>query len=346
MSAGRRYWFALLSTALVLVWFSSFKIKPIEKIDTNDVLIEGIYLLAAIASYIIVRRLGIDILDFGWGLFTIGLLMDWLDELTKEPDLISTNLEGIITSLGLILIAFGFYDAFTRIKDLSAKLVTEINERKKAEKRLKEANEYLLLLNRVLRHDISNDLMIVSNYLELYEETPDRTFLEKIKERIDHSVRLVEDVRNLEKLVTTTGELKAMNLSNIIKEATKCLRYEARIGLDVPDNVCVMADEMLHSVIENILLNSILHTDKEHVKIDISVNVKDDWVEVRIADNGPGIPDELKEKVFEEGYSGRGSRGLGLYIVKKAMERFGGSVWIEDNEPEGTVFVLRFRKCD
>lgn len=347
MSAGRRYWFALLSTALVLVWFSSFKIKPIEKIDTHDVLIEGIYLLAAIASYIIVRRLGIDILDFGWGLFTIGLLMDWLDEFTKEPDLISTDLEGIITSVGLILIAFGFYDAFTRIKDLSYKLETEIEERKKAEKRLKEANEYLLLLNRVLRHDISNDLMIVSNYLEIYEETPDRTFLEKIKDRINHSVRLIEDVRNLEKLVTTNGELKAMSLSNIIKEATKCLRYEARINLDVPDNVCVMADEMLSSVIENILLNAILHSDKEHVKIDISVNVKGDWVEVGIADNGPGIPDELKEKVFEEGYSGRGgSMGLGLYIVKKAMERFGGSVWIEDNEPVGTVFVLRFKKCD
>ncbi len=346
MSTGRSHWFITTSVILIIIWFSSFETKPIEKIDLNDAIIEGVYLLAAIMSYILVRRLEIKILDFGWGLFVIGLLMDWLDEFTKEPDLVSTNLEGVITSVGLILISFGFYNAFTRIRNLSAKLKSEIEERKKAEERVKEVNEYLLLLNRLLRHDISNDLMIVNGYLEIYGDNPDRIFLEKIRERVDHSVKLIDSVRNLEKLITTTGELKAMDLSKIIKETATCLMHEAEIHLNIPDNVCVMADEMLSSVIENILLNAILHSNKEDVRIDISGSIKGDWVEVRIADNGPGIPDELKEKVFEEGYSGRGGKGLGLYIVKKAMERYGGTVRVEDNEPEGTVFVLRFKKCD
>jgi len=67
--------------------------------------------------------------------------------------------------------------------------------------------------------------------------------------------------------------------------------------------------------------------------------------EVRIADNGTGIPDEIKEKVFEEGFmhGDTGHTGIGLHIVQKAMESYGGYTWAENNEPKGTVIVLRFR---
>ncbi|MDD1770091.1 MAG: ATP-binding protein, partial [Methanomassiliicoccales archaeon] len=66
--------------------------------------------------------------------------------------------------------------------------------------------------------------------------------------------------------------------------------------------------------------------------------------EVRIADEGIGIPDDVKPKIWQEGYKhGKGGQsGLGLYIVKKVMERYGGTATVEDNKPKGTVFVLKF----
>ncbi|MCD6486048.1 MAG: ATP-binding protein, partial [Syntrophobacterales bacterium] len=80
-------------------------------------------------------------------------------------------------------------------------------------------------------------------------------------------------------------------------------------------------------------------------RITITTGKEDDMCEVRIADNGTGIPDEIKERIFEEGFmhGGTGHTGLGLHIVEKAMENYGGYAYVEDNEPQGAVFVLRFR---
>ncbi|MCS7130178.1 MAG: ATP-binding protein [Archaeoglobaceae archaeon] len=61
---------------------------------------------------------------------------------------------------------------------------------------------------------------------------------------------------------------------------------------------------------------------------------------VRIADNGVGIPGEIKSKIFESGYSRRGG-GLGLFLVKKIVEMFKGRVIVKDNVPRGAIFEIR-----
>jgi signal transduction histidine kinase len=63
---------------------------------------------------------------------------------------------------------------------------------------------------------------------------------------------------------------------------------------------------------------------------------------MRIADNGIGIPDELKDKVFQEGFSHgvNAGTGLGLYLVSKAVERYGGDVRVEDSIPHGATFII------
>ena len=83
-------------------------------------------------------------------------------------------------------------------------------------------------------------------------------------------------------------------------------------------------------------------------KIDIVNKKINGKCEVRIADYGKGIPDEIKDKLFDEGffYGDAGHTGLGLYIVKKVVERYGGEVYVEDNKPRGAVFVVRLRAND
>ena len=67
---------------------------------------------------------------------------------------------------------------------------------------------------------------------------------------------------------------------------------------------------------------------------------------IKIADYGKGIPESIKENIFEEGISFGDSKGsgLGLYIVKKTVERYGGSIIVEDNTPQGTIFIIKL-KC-
>ncbi|MDO9528156.1 MAG: ATP-binding protein, partial [Syntrophales bacterium] len=94
----------------------------------------------------------------------------------------------------------------------------------------------------------------------------------------------------------------------------------------------------------NIIRNAIDHGKTD--RIDITIDKQENFCEVRIADYGVGIPDQIKEQVFKKGfqYGETGHTGLGLHIVKKAMESYGGIVHIEDNTPMGAVFVLRLRR--
>ncbi|ESS09023.1 MAG: histidine kinase-, DNA gyrase B-, and HSP90-like ATPase [uncultured archaeon A07HN63] len=104
---------------------------------------------------------------------------------------------------------------------------------------------------------------------------------------------------------------------------------------------------MLSSVFFNILKNAVRHNDKEDIEIDIAVTEDMGTVTVQIADNGPGIPDSQKEAVFGKGEQGLKSpgTGMGLYLVATLVTSYGGEVWIEDNDPEGAVFLVELPKA-
>ncbi|TGC09168.1 hybrid sensor histidine kinase/response regulator [Methanolobus halotolerans] len=137
-----------LFATFVIIWFFVFPLK--FPFDTDDIVIEGLYFFAALASFFLIRQLQIPILSIGWSLFTFGLLINLLDEFTSEPDIISTVIEGIITTAGLVIIAFGFYSVFTKIdkgeNELHAtnqQLRTEVVQRKQAKKDLRETSNIL-----------------------------------------------------------------------------------------------------------------------------------------------------------------------------------------------------------
>lgn len=68
------------------------------------------------------------------------------------------------------------------------------------------------------------------------------------------------------------------------------------------------------------------------------------FVELSVNEDGHGIPIEIRDKIFQEGFSsGIGkSTGLGLFLIKKTMERYGGHIVVEENKPKGAKFVLSF----
>jgi signal transduction histidine kinase len=112
---------------------------------------------------------------------------------------------------------------------------------------------------------------------------------------------------------------------------------EITVG-EVPD-VDVLADELLDPVFDNLVKNAVEHNDKETPRVHVDADRYGDWVAVRVADNGRGIPDDRGEAVFERGERGDGSAGsgFGLFLVDNVVESYGGGVELEDNEPTGTV---------
>jgi len=107
----------IAGTAFILtfiLWFSFFRLKT--SFDTVDIIAEGSYLGAVLISFFLVLKLNIFPLTLGWGFFAWGLLIDFLDEFTHEPDFLSVELEAAVTTFGLVMVAVGILKAVTALK--------------------------------------------------------------------------------------------------------------------------------------------------------------------------------------------------------------------------------------
>jgi len=229
-------------------------------------------------------------------------------------------------------------------------ICTDITEQKRREQELE-------LLNRIVRHDIRNDMMVVLGWAEMLEthvDTEGEEYLQKILASGEHVVELTEIARDYVETVVSNEDLtvEPVPICSVI-ETELSLREEsfpaAEFRLDSPlPEVKVAGNSMLSSVFRNLLNNAVQHNDKDTPLVEVSCEVHDDDVEVRIADNGPGIPDDKKDIVFGKGERGLGSSGtgIGLYLVQTLVTQYGGDIWAEDNEPMGTVFVVKLPLAD
>ena len=238
--------------------------------------------------------------------------------------------------------------------DGAIKDVTEIREYQRV---LEEQNERLELLNRIVRHDIRNDMQLVQGMTDLLDPVVDeanRPQLETIRTRTDHVIELTDVMGDLmETLVSETDPtLEPTHLSFVLNQEVReaqssypeaSIRTRGNVPL-----VEVVANDMLGSVFRNLLNNAVQHSDRDEPTVTVSASVDDDAVVVHVADDGPGIPDDRKETVFGKGEKGIESEGtgLGLYLVYTLVSQYGGEVRIEDNDPRGTVFVLEFALAD
>jgi PAS domain S-box-containing protein len=217
----------------------------------------------------------------------------------------------------------------------------DITERVSLNQRLEGLNQSLLLLNRIMCHDIMNDLSVALGSIHLYETKREGRFLDTAIRSLTKSVDLIHDISDLERLRAPT-ELRSVKVREAIDRAV-ANRAGQNVTVNVRGEATALADETLVSVIDNLVGNAIMHGDSK--RVDIEVREEGGQCLITVADQGKGIPDEIKALVFDEGFkSGEtGNTGFGLYIVKKTMEKYGGSVVVRDNQPSGAVFELRLR---
>lgn len=172
-------------------------------------------------------------------------------------------------------------------------------------------------------------------------------------ESADHAVDLTTTAGELADVMLSTEEdLQQVDLQSSIRSELDDIRSAyshaiVTVETDIPD-VMIRANEMLESVFRNLLKNAIEHNDKDDPEIVVSAIERSDSILVQIADNGPGVPDSQKDKIFAKGEKELESQGtgIGLYLVQTLVEIYGGDVWVEDNEPEGAEFIVELPKAE
>ena len=213
----------------------------------------------------------------------------------------------------------------------------DITERKRTEDEIRNLNDDLMLINKIVRHDILNDLQVLRGFIEMECER-DKKIYDKVIKRIEKIARLMRRVKDLEHLASTNA-LKEYDLKKVVESIAK--EYEVKINIS--GNCRILADEAIYSVIDNILMNAVIHGKATQIDVTMEENGA---CKIKIADNGKGISDEIKGKIFDEKFSygeTKGS-GLGLYIVKKVIDKYGGEIKVLDNSPHGAVFSITLKR--
>jgi len=274
---------------------------------------------------------------------------------------VNDNVYGVLGILleGRALDAFENSVLTSILGECALALENEMNAREKEEAKLVAQNEQLRAnLLRSISHDLRTPLTSISgnasnlalNSLEFDEDTKKQIY-EDIYDDSMWLINLVENLLAITKIEEGKVKLRMTTelIDEVIAEALQHVsrkKVEHEIIVENPDEFLLakMDSKLIVQVLINIIDNAIKYTPVGSV-IRIRTEKKGIWVCVSISDNGDGISDEVKTKIFDMFYSGsnkladsRRSLGLGLYLCKSIIAAHGGIIEVLDNNPKGAVF--------
>jgi len=234
-------------------------------------------------------------------------------------------------------------------------IVKDITERKKMEFQILQTEKMVAIgqLSAGMAHEINNPLFVISGRVELLLE--ENSLNDKMRKELDVVRTQTDRIRNLaDRLLKFSryhpGKAQALDINAIVESVIPFLNYqkwvEAKVELvkDFATNLYpVMGDfNQLQEVFINLLMNAyqvLPHGGKIVVK---TRNLIPDSVEIRISDNGPGIPPEDLKHIFMPFFTTKKEgTGLGLSICYNIIENHKGAINVETEVNKGTTFIIK-----
>lgn len=203
---------------------------------------------------------------------------------------------------------------------------------------LERQNERLEKFASILSHDLRNPLTVAQGYLDLHrEECGTEAELEGIASALDRMEDLIQDILSAARYGQPVQETESIALSSFLQECWSIVE-SPDASLELVDEMSIWGDpDRLKQLFENLFRNAV-----EHGGTDVTVRVgQTDTNRLYIADDGTGISEAGREKVFEWGYTtSESGTGLGLSIVKEIAEAHGWTIAITESEAGGARIEL------
>ncbi|WP_317063954.1 sensor histidine kinase [Methanoculleus caldifontis] len=211
----------------------------------------------------------------------------------------------------------------------------------------REANLYLDILS----HDIRNAENVSGLYADLLIDILDgeaRGYAQKLQTSIRKSIEILRNVSTIRRIHQESAVLVPVDLDQVIREEIGMFP-EIRLHYSGTD-LAVLADALLPEVFTNLIGNAIKFGGPT---VEIAIRVEErGGIHISIEDTGPGVPDEMKETIFMrfgQSRHRRSGQGLGLYITRMLVLRYGGRIWVEDRVPGrpecGAAFRFSLKKA-
>ncbi|QLC35136.1 PAS domain S-box protein (plasmid) [Halarchaeum sp. CBA1220] len=245
--------------------------------------------------------------------------------------------------------------------------VQDVTEQKRDERELTRQNERLEEFASVVSHDLRNPLNVASGYLDLARETSDSDALAEVERAHERMNDLIDDLLTLARTGDHVREETALDLAGVAEDAWRHVPTGSAT-LEIASTTTVYADRsLLQQLLENLFRNAVEHgsagppsptpehaveqastdsrreggTGGEHGgdegTVTVTVAARPDGFVV--ADDGPGIPAEARERVFDAGYStSEAGTGFGLAITERCADAHGWTVRVTESERGGARF--------
>lgn len=213
-----------------------------------------------------------------------------------------------------------------------------------------------------IAHEINNSINFVNGAIQPLERLISKLepvsardydmgkkLLAAIKDGVGITVEIVKSLRNFTGL--NQAKLKDVKVVDVAKSVSTILHAKLkdsyRVELDIPEDLTLYGDVVgINQILMNLMTNAMDAMAKGGT-IRISARQSDEDVVIEVRDSGAGIPKDILDKIFDPFFTtkevGKGT-GLGLYIVNKEMERYGGKIVVNSIPAHGTAFELFFPK--
>jgi len=255
-----------------------------------------------------------------------------------------------------------------RGKELLQGIFRDVTEHKQAEQRQAQLLEQLEKINQELKdfayivsHDLKAPLRGISTLVKWISADYADKFDQEGKEQMDLLLNRVERMHNLidgvlqySRVGRVKEEKTQVNLNELVPDIVDILAPPENITITIENELPMMECEKtrITQVFQNLLSNAIKYMDKPEGHIRIGCVEEDPlssgW-RFSVADNGPGIEEKYFEKIFQMFQTLRPrdeveSTGVGLTVVKKIIEMYGGKIWVESVVGEGSTFLFTLQK--
>ena len=207
-------------------------------------------------------------------------------------------------------------------------------------------------------HEIKTPIAIMNGYInllkrnEMSKEERDE-YIDKLYNSSINLSNLISNILKLNKLENSEIELNDVNLSNVLENVI--ISYDELINnkkinldIDMDDRLIKYTNESFIQLIFSNLISNAIKFSKDEGIVEIKLKNKNDYIEFIVKDNGIGMSKDTIIHIFNRFYQGDTSHktegnGLGLSMVKKAIDRLGYKISIESEEEKGSTFIVDIR---
>lgn len=290
----------------------------------------------------------------------VGLLIDAFNEMLEQIQKRDWELVQAKTNLETRV-----RQRTAELSSTNAKLEGQITVRREVEAKqrnilakLESANKDLSDFAYIVSHDLKAPLRgiktltdwISADYADKIDEDG-REQMNLLSNRVDRMHNLIEGILKYSRVGRVKEKLAQVDLNEAVPEVIDLIAPPPNISITIDNEMPTITCEptRIMQVFQNLLSNAVKYMDKPQGQICIGCVEQDGYWRFSVADNGPGIEERYFEKIFQmfQTLAPRDefeSTGVGLTVIKKIVEMYGGKVWVESKPGQGSTFLFTFPK--